>query len=323
MGLSENNIVNAMLTIIVIVVIALAMVLLFPSVSDSISKTLNLGLSNEEKQLKQQTLTIIEGVKVELDKCFKPTNLDINSCFCGIKEFDIPSGYSLIFKEEKGNVKIMIETENGRIISDSDFKIDNVKLSACVYGTKPDECHSDLKEGVRFVNVPPWYINFEKDGREFKNIRLDQDYTFYYYFDNNEVNMRVVSREYAYDKIESGAEICNKGEIVYTDEMKQILNMFRTKDFVCTPGKVERCIVSGGNIYGECAVGEKECLSDGRWSECKQKTFPGDKAENCADLIDNDCDGAIDCADDDCPNGTPCVIGGSGGICQNWQCIIA
>ncbi len=47
------------------------------------------------------------------------------------------------------------------------------------------------------------------------------------------------------------------------------------------------------------------------------------ESQRCADAIDNDLDGFIDCADDECPSSTPCGTGlnGAGASCKGKQCV--
>ena len=74
--------------------------------------------------------------------------------------------------------------------------------------------------------------------------------------------------------------------------------------FECKPGETERLACSSG-APGVCDTGEKTrtCGADGLWSEygsCESITTPGSEGEICGDGLDNDCDGKIDDADEDC-----------------------
>lgn len=70
----------------------------------------------------------------------------------------------------------------------------------------------------------------------------------------------------------------------------------------CTTGQVEAC----GSDVGECAAGQREC-SDGVWGACTGAVGP--VAEQCANGLDDDCDGWVDGDDPDCGGtGTTVVI---------------
>lgn len=68
----------------------------------------------------------------------------------------------------------------------------------------------------------------------------------------------------------------------------------------CTPGETRNCYTGpqGTRGIGACSDGTAECQSDGTWGTCEGEQTPS--PEQCADGIDNDCDGAADEADDDC-----------------------
>ncbi|MBU2634225.1 MAG: hypothetical protein KJ674_03185 [Nanoarchaeota archaeon] len=62
----------------------------------------------------------------------------------------------------------------------------------------------------------------------------------------------------------------------------------------CTDGSTLQCSTG---LQGVCGEGEKTCF-DGTYSACVQKNQA--TIEQCSDLLDNDCDGKIDCSDSDC-----------------------
>lgn len=117
---------------------------------------------------------------------------------------------------------------------------------------------------------------------------------------------------------------------VYTPDFQRALYVGNSGDLLrylgasvdeeeCVSGEIKPCIISDENIHGECAIGEKKCLSTNKWSsECKQIILAENRVESCIDNIDNDCDGFIDCNDqENCPNNMPCA----GGVCKNRQCL--
>ncbi|MFH1239714.1 MAG: MopE-related protein [Candidatus Diapherotrites archaeon] len=64
---------------------------------------------------------------------------------------------------------------------------------------------------------------------------------------------------------------------------------------VCRPGDTAPCSTG---IPGLCSRGERTCQGDFTWGTCQQTIFP--VTEQCADGIDNDCDGKTDLSDEDC-----------------------
>ncbi len=63
----------------------------------------------------------------------------------------------------------------------------------------------------------------------------------------------------------------------------------------CTSGQTQSCDTG---LLGVCSVGTQICQSGGVWGNCVQNSQPS--SENCADGLDNDCDGQTDCLDSDC-----------------------
>jgi hypothetical protein len=72
--------------------------------------------------------------------------------------------------------------------------------------------------------------------------------------------------------------------------------------FICIPGESRTC---SSGLQGVCAVGTQLCAADGKsWGECIQDVLAS--TEVCDDNADNDCDGAVDCADPDCSGNPTC-----------------
>ncbi len=71
------------------------------------------------------------------------------------------------------------------------------------------------------------------------------------------------------------------------------------------------CLALGIPCEGKCGAGETLCAG-----RCVANTQV--PVENCGNGVDDDCDGAIDCADSNCGNGTAC---GQERICGSGQCI--
>ena len=63
----------------------------------------------------------------------------------------------------------------------------------------------------------------------------------------------------------------------------------------CTPSVTEACDT---RLPGVCAVGTRTCQADGTWGACVQDV--SSSPEVCDDGLDNDCDGDVDCDDQDC-----------------------
>jgi MYXO-CTERM domain-containing protein len=71
----------------------------------------------------------------------------------------------------------------------------------------------------------------------------------------------------------------------------------------CTNGATRPCYSgpAGTEGAGECRTGTETCLS-GAWGACTDEVLPDQ--EDCADTLDNDCDGLTDAEDtDDCGGG--------------------
>jgi hypothetical protein len=80
----------------------------------------------------------------------------------------------------------------------------------------------------------------------------------------------------------------------------------------CVPGIKKECGISG--LKGDCAKGEKVCLSSYRWSECEQVVFP--EGENCLQGSgDEDCDGLENGKDPDCDWKACSSVAGSSYYC--------
>ncbi|HEU0036743.1 MAG TPA: choice-of-anchor L domain-containing protein [Kofleriaceae bacterium] len=84
----------------------------------------------------------------------------------------------------------------------------------------------------------------------------------------------------------------------------------------CQPGTVEECYTGqdGTKDVGPCHAGTRECDVAGVWSKCTD-TVP--VAENCADGVDNNCDGIVDNDEDKDGDGfTSC----GGDCCDSTEC---
>jgi hypothetical protein len=84
---------------------------------------------------------------------------------------------------------------------------------------------------------------------------------------------------------------------------------------VCTPNQVQSCYSGPAGTAGvaSCRAGTRTCASDGKsWSQCDGQVLPGSERGNCADGVDNDCNGLIDCADPACKTTQQCCTPSSG-----------
>jgi hypothetical protein len=82
----------------------------------------------------------------------------------------------------------------------------------------------------------------------------------------------------------------------------------------CENGQRENCYEGPAEKQGIgiCKAGQRTC-QNGVWGMCENDVWP-DMLENCADGLDNDCDGMADTMDGDC-------VGGIGAPCmQNTEC---
>lgn len=76
----------------------------------------------------------------------------------------------------------------------------------------------------------------------------------------------------------------------------------------CVPGTSESCFtgpVAARHVL-PCQDGLRACTA-GKWGSCAGEVVPA--KENCLDGLDQDCDGLIDCADDDCSTMAWCQTG--------------
>jgi hypothetical protein len=76
----------------------------------------------------------------------------------------------------------------------------------------------------------------------------------------------------------------------------------------CTSGMSRSCYdgPNGTAGVGVCKSGTQTCDSSGAWQACGGETLPSAEAGHCADGLDNDCDGLVDCNDPDCANDIAC-----------------
>ena len=75
------------------------------------------------------------------------------------------------------------------------------------------------------------------------------------------------------------------------------------KPQVCTPNAMKACYdgPQGTEGVGPCHGGTQTCAPDGSaWGPCQNEALPGVEAGHCADMIDNDCNGLVDCQDPAC-----------------------
>ena len=68
----------------------------------------------------------------------------------------------------------------------------------------------------------------------------------------------------------------------------------------CAPGSTRPCYdgPQGSAGVGQCKAGSQTCDQTGHWgAACAGEVLPGQELFNCADNIDNDCNGLTDCKD--------------------------
>ena len=85
---------------------------------------------------------------------------------------------------------------------------------------------------------------------------------------------------------------------------------------ICNPGDMQACYTGpeGTKDVGPCHGGTQTCASDGKsWGPCMSQVTPSPEGAACTDGIDNDCNGAIDCADPACATVPSCCTPASGG----------
>jgi hypothetical protein len=85
---------------------------------------------------------------------------------------------------------------------------------------------------------------------------------------------------------------------------------------VCTAGAMQACYTgpAGTAGVGPCHGGMQTCASDGKsWGPCMGQVLPSNEGAACADGVDNDCNGQVDCADGACITAANCCVPAGGG----------
>lgn len=87
----------------------------------------------------------------------------------------------------------------------------------------------------------------------------------------------------------------------------------------CEDGSMESCYTGPSEAagVGACVEGVRTC-SRGQWSSCQGDELP--RAEVCADVVDNDCDGLTDANDPECAAGLGDAC--SAGDCGDLECLM-
>lgn len=75
---------------------------------------------------------------------------------------------------------------------------------------------------------------------------------------------------------------------------------------VCVPGSQQLCSTG---FLGTCNTGIQECNQAGLWGICVQATQAG--KEICDDALDNNCNGKVDCDDNECSTSLTCTMRGT------------
>jgi hypothetical protein len=92
---------------------------------------------------------------------------------------------------------------------------------------------------------------------------------------------------------------------------------YRCLEGMCQPGTKEECYTGFPDTQdvGPCHAGMRECIAGGTWGACENEVVPA--AENCADGVDNNCNGTADeDADLDMDGFTTC----GGDCCDSTEC---
>lgn len=81
-------------------------------------------------------------------------------------------------------------------------------------------------------------------------------------------------------------------------------------DTPCTDGATRPCYEGkpGTGNVGACKDGQQSCIG-GHWTKsCTGQVLPGAEAGHCADGVDNDCNGLVDCLDPACATQPACCV---------------
>jgi hypothetical protein len=75
----------------------------------------------------------------------------------------------------------------------------------------------------------------------------------------------------------------------------------------CTASQTRSCYAGpmGTQDVGACRAGQQACSASG-WGSCTGQVLPA--TESCDDMVDNDCDGQVDCNDSDCAHASNCYV---------------
>jgi hypothetical protein len=80
---------------------------------------------------------------------------------------------------------------------------------------------------------------------------------------------------------------------------------------ICTPNSTQACYdgPAGTSGVAACHGGTQTCAADGKsWGSCQNEVVPTAEGGHCADGVDNDCNGKIDCADAACTSAPSCCV---------------
>lgn len=71
----------------------------------------------------------------------------------------------------------------------------------------------------------------------------------------------------------------------------------------CAPGGSRPCYTgaAGTSGVGACRAGTQACTAMSKWdAACTGQVLPSGESTQCGNMVDDDCDGRVDCADTDC-----------------------
>lgn len=236
MNLSIEQIIAAVIAIVILLIIGFNGPFLLRAVADELNW--DIGLTKEEIETQNEAEEITESLTNKLNLCLNPGGEIGNKpdCFCLEEPIDLPTNYNLWFRKDNDKIKVDLVNENGRNLEE--YSISNADLKGCYsYST----CYSNLQTGVNLKFSDNFLINFNSISEEF-----DNEYIFLVDYNEGKRELHLVDKRYAYTKIGEGVNYCSGKDIEYTSEM--------TNYFVGGFGTLNDCYSECSDVSCDCFV---------------------------------------------------------------------